>query len=100
MVRRSFAVIDIGEVLEHWYAGRSKLVVAQSLGVDRKTLRKYVTPAEEAGFVPGGPPVTTEEWGLYIRSWFPELVVPELLRNLCRVRRPSRGHQGSPGHQP
>jgi hypothetical protein len=33
MVRRSFAVIDIGEVLEHWYAGRSKLVVAQSLGV-------------------------------------------------------------------
>ncbi len=78
MVRRSFEVIDIVEILEHWYAGRSKLVVAQSLGVDRKTLRKYVAPAEEAGFVPGGPPVTTEEWALYVRSWFPELVVPEL----------------------
>jgi hypothetical protein len=78
MVRRSFAVIDIVEVLEHWYAGRPKLAVAESLGVDRKTIRKYVAPAEEAGFVPGGPPVTTEEWELYVRSWFPELVVPEL----------------------
>jgi transposase len=71
-------VIDIVEVLEHWYAGRPKLVVADSLGVDRKTIRKYVAPAEEAGFAPGGPPVTTEEWVLYVRSWFPELVVPEL----------------------
>jgi transposase len=78
MVRRSFAVIDIVEVLEHWYSGRPKLVVAESLGVDRKTIRKYVAPAEEAGFVPGGPPVTTEEWALYVRSWFPELLVPEL----------------------
>jgi hypothetical protein len=49
-----------------------------TLGIDRKTIRKYVAPTEEAGFVPGGPPVTTEEWALYVRSWFPELVVPEL----------------------
>jgi transposase len=53
-------------------------VVAESLGVDRKTIRKYVVPAEEAGFVPGGPPVTTKEWALYVRSWFPELLIPEL----------------------
>lgn len=78
MVRRSFAVIDIVEVLEHWYAGRPKAVVADSLGVDRKTIRKYVAPAEAAGLVPGGAPVKTEEWALYVRSWFPELVVPEL----------------------
>jgi transposase len=37
-----------------------------------------VVPAEEAGFVPGGPPVTTEEWAAYVRSWFPELILPEL----------------------
>jgi hypothetical protein len=49
MVSRSFEVIDIVEILEHWYAGRPELVVAQSLGVDRKTLRKYMAPAEEAG---------------------------------------------------
>jgi hypothetical protein len=40
MVRRSFVVIDIVEVLEHWYAGRPKVVVADSLGVDRKTMRR------------------------------------------------------------
>jgi transposase len=37
-----------------------------------------VIPAEEAGFIPGGPPVTTEEWAAYVRSWFPELILPEL----------------------
>jgi hypothetical protein len=101
MVRRSFAVIDIVEVLEHWYAGRPKLAVAESLGVDRKTIRKYVAPAEEAGFAPGGPPVTTEEWALYVRSWFPDLASPSAsLRHVRRVRGASRGHQGSTGHQP
>ena len=29
-------VIDIVEILEHWYAGRPKLAVTESLGVDRK----------------------------------------------------------------
>ena len=40
-------MIDIVEVLEHWYAGRPKAVVAESLGLDRKTIPKYVAPAEE-----------------------------------------------------
>ena len=35
-----------------------------TLGIDRKTIRKYVAPTEEAGLVPGRPPVTTEEWAL------------------------------------
>lgn len=55
-------MIDIVETLEHWYAGRPKAQVADSLGVDRKTVRRYVARAEEAGLVPGGPPVTTEAW--------------------------------------
>jgi hypothetical protein len=71
-------VIDVVEILEHWYSGRPKLVVAESLGVDRKTVRKYVGPAEAAGFVPGGPPVTTEQWVALAQEWFPELLVPEL----------------------
>ncbi|MGH2719793.1 MAG: IS21 family transposase, partial [Actinomycetota bacterium] len=71
-------MIDIVEILEHWYAGRPKLVIADSLGVDRKTIRKYVIPAEEAGLIPGGPPISAEEWALYVRSWFPELIIPEL----------------------
>jgi Integrase core domain len=78
LARRSFIVIDVVEILEHWYARRPKVLVAESLGVDRKTVTKYTTPAEQAGFVPGGPPVTTEAWAALARSWFPELMVPEL----------------------
>ena len=39
----------------HWHAGRSLNEMSQSLGVDRKTIRKYVAPAIAAGIVPGGP---------------------------------------------
>ena len=49
MARRLFDMIDIVEVLQHWYSGRSKTDVATSLGIDRGTIRKYVTPAETAG---------------------------------------------------
>ena len=74
MARRSFTVIDVSEILVHWYAGRPKAEVAASLGVDPKTVRKYVAPAEAAGFVPGGPPVPSGEWARRVREWFPELV--------------------------
>ncbi len=50
MARRTFTVIDVAEILEHWYAGRPKVQVARSLGVDAKTVRKYVRAAEAAGF--------------------------------------------------
>src|SRR5437899_5017005 len=78
MARRSFEVIDMTEILTHWYAGRPKAEVARALGVDAKTVRKYVASAEAAGLVPGGPPISTEEWAAHVRRWFPELVVPEL----------------------
>ena len=42
MARRSFHVIDITEILIHWHAGRSQYELADSLGVDRKTIRKYL----------------------------------------------------------
>jgi hypothetical protein len=73
-------MIDVIEVLEHWYAGRPKAVVADSLGVDRKTVRKYTARALAAGLVPGGPPLGVERWQELVREWFPELVVPELRR--------------------
>lgn len=67
-------MIDVVEVLEHWHAGRPKLVIAQSLGLDVKTIRKYVAPAEAAGIVPGGPALGRAEWAALVRGWFPELV--------------------------
>jgi transposase len=74
LARRQFEVIDVVEVLQHWHAGRPKSVVASSLGLDPKTVRKYVARAEEAGLDPGGPPLSRAEWAELVRGWFPELV--------------------------
>ena len=67
-------MIDVVEVLVHWHAGRRIGEVSSSLGVDPKTVRKYVAPAIEAGLVPGGPPVSGPEWSALVEGWFPELV--------------------------
>jgi transposase len=74
MARRSFYVIDITEILVHWYAGRSQHELAASLNVDRKTIRKYVAPAVAAGIVPGGPERSQAQWAELVKGWFPELV--------------------------
>src|SRR5437667_418664 len=76
MARRTFDVIDVTEILMHWHAGRSKNEMAASLGVDRKTLRKYIAPAEAAGIVRGGPSKTAEEWAELVRGWFRPLAGP------------------------
>jgi transposase len=73
MARRSFDVVDITEILVHWHAGRSQNEIAASLGVDRKTIRKYVAPAEVAGLRPGGDPVSEAEWAKRVTEWFPHL---------------------------
>jgi hypothetical protein len=74
MARRQFEVIDVVELLQHWHAGRPKSVVASSLGIDAKTVRKYVGLAEEAGLAPGGPPLGRAEWAELVRGWCPGLV--------------------------
>ena len=73
MARRTFDVIDVTEILVHWHAGRSLNEMSQSLGVDRKTIRKYIAPAVAAGIVPGGPAKSEGEWQGLVREWFPEL---------------------------
>jgi transposase len=73
MARRTFDVIDVTEILVHWHAGRSLNEMSQSLGVDRKTIRKYVAPAIAAGIAAGGPAKSEGEWAGLVRGWFPEL---------------------------
>ena len=71
MARRSFAVRDIAEILEHWHRGRSIQGVARSLGVDRKTIKKYADLAKAAGFRPkegSGPP---EGWPTWVDRTLP-----------------------------
>ena len=67
-------MIDVVEILTHWYAGRSQNELATSLGVDRKTLRKYTAPAVAAGMAPGGPPMAEADWRRLAAEWFPQLV--------------------------
>ncbi|MEU5431584.1 hypothetical protein AB0H73_39120 [Streptomyces olivoreticuli] len=50
-------MVDITEIYVHWYADRSKSELAASLGVDRKTITKYLAPAIAAGITPGGAPM-------------------------------------------
>jgi transposase len=73
MARRAFDVIDIVEICQHWRAGRPVSEIAASLGVDPKTVRKYIAPAEGAGLVPGGPRLSRAEWEGLVRGWFPGL---------------------------
>jgi len=66
-------VRDIAEILEHWQAGRDNSAIARSLGVDRKTVRKYVAEAEARG-VKRSTPLTREQWVVFVREHFPEAV--------------------------
>ena len=77
-------MVDVVEVLQHWHAGRSKSVIAESLGLDVKTVRKYVAPAEAAGMEPGGPRLERAAWAELVRSWFPGLVDARLIERLAR----------------
>ena len=67
MARRTFDVVDFIEILVHWHAGRNNSEIAQSLGVDRKTIRKYIAPAVAAGIVPGGPVRSEAGWQDLVR---------------------------------
>ena len=67
-------MIDVVEILQHWHAGRPKLVLSASLGVDPKTVRKYVAPAEAEGIRPGdGLVLDRAGWAAKVAVWFPEL---------------------------
>ena len=76
MARRMFAVVDVVELLRHWQAGDSVSQMARALGLDRKTVRKYVGRAEEAGMVPEGARLSQAEWATRVHAWFPELTDP------------------------
>ncbi|MGE5541788.1 MAG: IS21 family transposase [Bacillota bacterium] len=63
---------QIIELLEHWQAGRSFKSIAKSLGVDRKTIRKYVNGVVEAG-VTRGSVLNRDQWVALLKQQFPEL---------------------------
>ena len=70
---------DLMELFRHWHAGRSQVQISQALGIDRKTIRKYLAPALAAGLTPGGGERFDEGvWRELIAGWFPEVVDPSV----------------------
>jgi transposase len=62
MAFREVAVTEIREVLRAWLSGSGLRKVAEQAGVDRKTARRYVAAAAEAGLArDGGPGQLTDE---------------------------------------
>lgn len=72
MAGRTLMVVDLVELYTHWYAGRDVSALARSLGLDRKTVRKYLAPAVAAGLVPRGEAVAAERWAQLAGTWFPK----------------------------
>jgi transposase len=59
---REVSVVQIKEALRRWLAGDGERKIAKGVGVDRKTVRRYVQAANEAGLErQGGEEQLTEE---------------------------------------
>lgn len=77
VARRSWNVTDFAEIFRHWNAGRSQVQIYEALGIDRKTIRKYLAPALAEELQPApDKPFDEELWRARIARWFPELVDP------------------------
>lgn len=67
-------MIELIELFRHWHGGRSQVQIAMALGIDRKTIRKYLAPAVAAGLEPGvGDGFDEAVWRERIVGWFPEV---------------------------
>ncbi|QFS89944.1 Integrase core domain protein [Mycobacterium sp. THAF192] len=70
---------DFVEMFRHWHAGRSQAQISDALGIDRKTIRKYVAPATDEGLEPAPEePFDEQLWRQRIERWFPELTDPSV----------------------
>lgn len=117
-VYREVHVVEVSELLRQWSAGEPVRAMARRLGLDRKTVRRYVQAAVEAGGRPGeavsealvgevisrvharGPGSHGESWSAceehreLLRGWVDEGValvkVQELLLRHCGASVPYR----------
>lgn len=73
MGRRTLTITAVTEILQRWQAGQSQSEIASRLGLDRKTVRKYLQPARNEGLRPGRASLTAQDWAALASTWFPEL---------------------------
>lgn len=63
---------DFVEMFRHWHAGRHEVQIQDTLGIDRKSIRKYVAPALAERLKPApGDPFDERLWRARIVRWFP-----------------------------
>ena len=60
MAYREVTMLELKEVLRRWLSGVGKKPIAAQLGLDVKTVRRYLRAAEECGLSPG-PQLLTDE---------------------------------------
>ena len=53
MAYREVTMVEITEVLRQWVAGARRKQIARRLGLDPKTVRRYLRAAERCGLAPG-----------------------------------------------
>src|SRR2546427_526859 len=76
---REVTMLEIKEVLRLWCGGAPKKRIAAQLGLDIKTVRRYLRAAQACGVRPGGEPpseelraaVVADLWGRHrpLRAW-------------------------------
>jgi transposase len=71
MARRDFTMADLIELYQHWDAGANTAQLAQRVGVDRKTARKYIAEATGRGLAPGQG-LDRAGWERLVGEWFPD----------------------------
>lgn len=62
MAYREVTMLEVREVLRLWLSGVGKKPIAAQLGLDIKTVRRYLRAAEESGLAPGAQLVTEDRF--------------------------------------
>jgi len=76
MAYREVTMIEVKEVLRLWFAGRATKRIAAMLGLDPKTVRRYLGVARAAGVVPGPDDVSEAQVTSVLLALHPPAVRP------------------------
>ena len=76
MSYREVTMIEVKEVLRLWVAGTAKKRIAAMLGLDPKTVRRYLKVATEAGVTPGSTTVSEADVTAVLLALHPALDRP------------------------
>ena len=68
---REVLVVEVGEVLRQWQMGRTQRGIARMVGLDRKTVARYLVAAKAAGVSQDGKGVGAEQLGMVVAALRP-----------------------------